>query len=323
MRFITFSVMLIACVGKRASPRTNVDTASPSPSPDTASSSMEDTSGETGGTPQEEACEAWGAPEPFGQISDSSLTEISGLAASRANPGVLWVLEDSGAAPVLTAINATGETVGTLTFDGVDNRDWEDLALGPCGDSTCLWVGDFGDNGDSRETVSLLWAVEPEVPEEPGFSLHVNPNTQVFEYPEGPQDAEALVVNQVGEPHILTKRRDTTTRIYRVPIESDGTSTAVLLGTMSTGSVSGLPTATTAADLWPDDSRLLVRGYLYTFEVALDTSGLDSAPSGESSPITTGLEAQGEAIAYDPTNRTIWHVSEGTNPHLWRILCED
>ena len=323
MRFTTLTVMLIACVGKRASPRPVVDTASPPSHLDTASSNPNDTSGETGEPIPDGACAAWGSPEPVGQIADSSLTEISGLAASRDNPGVLWVLEDSGAAPVLTAINTTGATLGTLTFDGVDNQDWEDLALGPCGDSTCLWVGDFGDNGGSRETVDLQWAVEPEAPAEPGFSLHVNPNTQVFEYPEGPQDAEALVVNHAGEPHILTKRTDTTTRIYRVPLEADGPTTAVLLGTMSTGSVSGLPTATTAADLWPDESRILVRGYLYSFEVALDASGLDSAPSGESSPISTGLEAQGEAIAYDSINRAIWHVSEGTNPHLWRILCED
>jgi hypothetical protein len=257
-----------------------------------------------------------------GQITDPSLTEISGLAVSRDNPGVLWVLEDSGASPVLTAIDTEGDTLGTLTFEGVANQDWEDLALGPCGDSTCLWVGEFGDNGGSRESVSILWATEPEVPSERGFSLSVTPDTQAYQYPEGPQDAEALVVNQHGEPHVLTKRTDITTRIYRIPLEPGTTTAGVLLGTMSTGSVSGLPTSTTAADLWPDDSRLVVRGYLYTFEVVLDDGGLDSAPSAESSPITTGLEPQGEAIAYDPTGRAIWHVSEGNNPHLWRIPCE-
>jgi hypothetical protein len=257
-----------------------------------------------------------------GQITDPSLTEISGLAVSRDNPGVLWVLEDSGASPVITAINTDGDTLGTLTFEGVANQDWEDLALGPCGDETCLWVGEFGDNGGSRESVSILWAAEPEIPSEPGFSLSVTPDIQAYQYPEGPQDAEALVVNQNGEPHVLTKRTDITTRIYRIPLEPGTTTAGVLLGTMSTGSVSGLPTSTTAADLWPDDSRLIVRGYLSTLEVSLADGGMAAAPTAEAKPITTGLEPQGEAIAYDPIRRIIWHLSEGSNPPLWRIPCE-
>jgi hypothetical protein len=327
MRFTPLALLLTACPAKQTTPRSGTDTASVSSSPDTATTgdtagSAGDSAGETGGPHPGEPCETWGAPEVVGQVSDPSLTEISGLAVSRDNPGVLWVLEDSGASPMLTAINTTGDTLGTLTFEGVDNQDWEDLALGPCGDETCLWVGEFGDNGNSRESVSILWAAEPEVDSELGFSLSVTPQLQAFRYPEGPQDAEALVVNGAGEPYVLTKRTDITTRIYRVPVEPGTTTEGILLGTMSTGTMSGLPTSTTAADLWPDDSRLLVRGYLYTFEALLDEGGLESASTAESRPVTTGLEPQGEAIAYDPLGRAIWHVSEGTNPHLWRIPCE-
>lgn len=320
MRFTLIAVYLVACSAKQTNPQSPTDTAALNPSADTASGL--DTSGETESVPSDEPCEDWLAAEVVGQISDPSLTEISGLAASRDNPGLLWVLEDSGADPVLTAINTEGDTLGTLTLEGVTNQDWEDLALGPCGDETCLWVGEFGDNGGSRESVSILWAIEPEIPDEPGFTISVVPAVQSYQYPEGPQDVEALVIDRGGQPHVLTKRTDATARIYRIPLEAGETTTGVLLGTMSTGSVSGLPTATTAADLWPDDSRLIVRGYLSTLEISLDEGGMASASVAEARPISTGLEPQGEAIAYDPTGRNIWHLSEGSNPHLWRIPCE-
>jgi len=39
--------------------------------------------------------------------------------------------------------------------------------------------------------------------------------------------------------------------------------------------------------------------------------------------LETGPEAQGEAIAYDPTNQGYWTVSEGIQPALYFSGCED
>lgn len=232
-------------------------------------------------------------------------------------------MEDSGALPVLTAIDSTGNTLGTLEVVGVENEDWEDLALGPCGSSSCLWVGDFGDNGWSRDQAAIIRLVEPELDGASGFQLSAASTTQLYTYPEGAQDAEALVIDVAGSPVVLTKRGDASSRLYRVPMEGVVATEAVLLATISTGATGGLSTSTTAADLWPDGTRLLVRGYFSTIELDLLGLELESADRAPFKEITTGLEQQGEAIAYDANERVIWHVSEGVQPPLYRIPCLD
>jgi hypothetical protein len=270
-----------------------------------------------------EPCQTWGEAEAVGRVEDPGLDEISGLAISRLNPGVLWVQEDSGAAPVLTALDPSGATLGTLQLTGVNNGDWEDLALGPCGTKTCLWVGEFGDNGASREEVALFWVEEPLLAGATGFALSAEARTQVYAYPEGPQNVEALMVDPSGQPHLLTKRTDGSSRLYRVPIEQPGTSTAVAMGRLEGGPVEGLSVVVTGADLWPDGSRLIVRTYLYSFELELGSAGLQSIAEAAATQVSTAAEPQGEAIAYDPLGRAIWHVSEGVNPALFRVACED
>ena len=261
-----------------------------------------------------------GAPEVVATVSDPELDEISGLVVSRRHAGVLWVHEDSGAGPVLTALSTDGASLATLTLRDASSVDWEDLAIAPCGEADCLWVGDFGDNSERRTDVQLLRVQEPDL-SVVGGALEASVTAYPYAYTEGPQDAEALVVTPTGQPYVLTKRTDATSHIYRVPT-SDNT-IAERVATISTGTTDGLPTATTAADLWPDGTRLLVRGYLYSFELTLGSEGLAGADSATHTAVTTGVELQGEAIAYDAVGQAIWHIGEGVNPPIWRIPCAD
>src|SRR4051812_26592257 len=73
------------------------------------------------------------APEPpFAQLSglvlEPQLREISGLAASRTHPDVLWVHNDGGNAARLYAIGKRGSLLATFDIAGVANTDWEDIA---------------------------------------------------------------------------------------------------------------------------------------------------------------------------------------------------
>ncbi len=76
-------------------------------------------------------------------ISDSRITESSGLAASHLHPGIYWTHNDSDDGPYLYAVDSsTGKTVATVTFSGVGKpRDVEAISIGPHND-----VGDIGDN---------------------------------------------------------------------------------------------------------------------------------------------------------------------------------
>jgi hypothetical protein len=333
-------VLLVAafgCSGKRAAPKSSPAAAHADDSgqtttdtgletgPDTgpATDTAPATAGDSGGSSPTGPCTEWGAAEAVGEVADPSLEEISGIVASALNPGVLWVIEDSGADPVVTALDTTGQTLGKVTLEGVGNRDYEDLAGGPCGESTCLFVGEFGDNGESRTDVAIYRFEEPVLTGTPDFALTATPDVFAYGYPEGPQNAEGLIVTPAGDPVVFTKRSDATTRLYRVPLVPDTVSEAVLLTTLTTAEVEGTASSATAADLWPDGSRLLVRTYLTVFELDLGDGGIASAEAAIPTHVTAALERQGEAIAYDPTARAIWHVSEGVQPALYRIGCLD
>jgi len=81
-----------------------------------------------------------------GTVADSSLTELSGLAASRHHPGVLWAHNDSGHAAVLFALGLDGANRGEFPLVGIAETDTEDIALV---DGT-VYLADIGDNDQRR-----------------------------------------------------------------------------------------------------------------------------------------------------------------------------
>ena len=98
----------------------------------------------------------------------ASLTETSGLVASRAHPGVLWAHDDSGGAPEVVAIDLDGADHGSVAVTGAEAFDWEDIALLPGADGgpDRLVVGDIGDNfGRIRQGAPIrLYVVDEPTP---------------------------------------------------------------------------------------------------------------------------------------------------------------
>ncbi len=100
-----------------------------------------------------------------GSIQNSSVTESSGIAASRKNANVLWTHNDSGNAAQVFPMTAAGTNLGTYTISGASNTDWEDIAIGPgpTAGAEYLYVGDIGDNNGVRSNVSVYRVPEPVV----------------------------------------------------------------------------------------------------------------------------------------------------------------
>lgn len=164
-------------------------------------------------------------PGPFGvdvqvagrTLQDPALSELSGLAASRRHPGVLYGINDSGNDPVVFAIGLDGGTVARLSLDGASNTDWEALAPAVDGDgSPVLWVGDIGDNTGSRSSIRIIRIPEPTelVDQESGWDEYR------LTYPDGPHDAEALAVHPAdGSLWVITKGKDGPGAVYQVPAD--------------------------------------------------------------------------------------------------------
>src|SRR5688572_7938470 len=90
---------------------------------------------------------AWSRPAFAGVFTDPELTEVSGLAASRAHPGIYWAQNDGDNGERLVAIRPDGSRVASLRVEGVRNTDWEDLDAFELDGKRYLLVSDTGDNG--------------------------------------------------------------------------------------------------------------------------------------------------------------------------------
>jgi hypothetical protein len=136
------------------------------------------------------------------------------VAASRATPGRLWALNDSGQ-PVLVALDTKGAVTGRLQLSGAMVEDWEAISVGPCPSGSCVHIGDIGDNDAERRQITVY-----RVPEPTGDASAATV-TDVFHaaYPDGAHDAESLFVTPDGRLHIVTKGETGPVAMYRFPAD--------------------------------------------------------------------------------------------------------
>jgi len=302
-------------------PDTDTDT-------DTAADSGDSTPGDTAAPdPAPPPCDAWAAPRDVGTVAEVTLDEVSGVAASTANPGVLWVHVDHGGAAAFYALDYTGAALGAVTLDGVVNDDWEAMALGPCagGEGACLWAADVGDNALDRTEVVLYSIPEPTVGWAGGLDATVVATRYPLVYADGPRNVEAFFLSEDGLPVFLTKRGDGFAEVFVVDTLTPGV-------TVNPRKLAEIPTrpadaesggVVTSADLWPDGTRALVRTYDRVWELDLGEAGLDGLAAAPEIALPFADVDHVEAVAYDGTLRGYWQIAEGPSPAITFTACLD
>jgi hypothetical protein len=249
------------------------------------------------------------------RISASGLAESSGLAASRARPGVWFTHNDSGHEPEIYAFNLNGELLGVHRVEGAGCRDWEDIAAGPCpegvgGPRDCLYVGDIGDNRRERPYVTIYVVPEP-VGTDPVRVL----GSWVVRYPGAPRNAETLLFDpRERRLLVVTKEKDGRSRLYRLPpdpvpqVEGMDPPEAVLLedlGALDFDGHDASDRSATGGDINVEGTRMLIRTYtrlcLWTREPS------SAAPIWEGRPLCRRFtaEAQGEGVAFGLDGRLV------------------
>src|ERR1044072_6506252 len=146
---------------------------------------------------------AYGQPATIATIKDKSISESSGLVASRTMPGAYWTHNDSGDGPFIYAFDTRGDSYGTFRVSGAEARDWEDIAAGPGPqpNRSYLYIGDIGDNDAVRPEVIVYRVAEPSLSASTRkFTKRRHGSTEPAEgirlkYHDGKHDAEALLVH--------------------------------------------------------------------------------------------------------------------------------
>ena len=252
-----------------------------------------------------------------GHISSAKLRETSGMVASRKNAGILWMHNDSGAGAELFAVTQSGETVASYRVTGASARDWEDIALGPGPEAgqDYLYIGDIGDNGAKRPYVILYRVPEPRVGHRNATVVASTSPARALRlsYPDGPHDAETLLVDPLtGDLYIITKR-DLFSRVYRASPPHSTTERILLerVALMPWGFAVG-------GDISADGQLILIRGYSSASMFKRPSKGpLWQAFLEPSTLVPLRQERQGEAICFNAQGTGYYTTSEGKNQPIY------
>ena len=238
---------------------------------------------------------------------DPEVLESSGLVDEGR---LLYTVNDSGDGPVVYAVDArTGETAARTTYSSNDVEDVEALAPGPGG---AVWVGDIGDNRGARDTVSVYRAAPLSTPgartEALGGGDPVTESVPArrydLAYPDGPRDAEALLVDPgTGRVFVVSKSVFGGT-VYAAPRH-------LRAGVNTLRPFARVDGLVTDGAFFPDGRHVVLRTYgdatVYTFP-DFRATGRVRLPS----------QPQGEGISVGPDGRVLLS-SEGVHSYVVEV----
>jgi hypothetical protein len=236
-------------------------------------------------------------------IRDQRIDESSGLAASADR---LWTINDGGSRLRVFELDRSCRVLRTIEA-GIDPYDVEDLARAAEG---TFWLADTGDNALNRSTV----AVERLRPDGSATPFRLT-------YPDGPHDAEAVLLAPSGQLFIATKE-PLTSNVYTPTGPLSAARPTPLRKVASTGF---LPTGTaggpvgaagqvvvTGGAVSPDGRTVVLRTYTDAYVWSAPNGDVGAAiASGKRRRIPLPPTAQGEAVAFSSDGRSLLTSTEG------------
>lgn len=238
------------------------------------------------------------APTALCTPSDAGLAELSGLGV---RGGVLLAVPDGGESVRVHVLDPrTCATVGLLQAQQ-DPFDVEDMAVGSDG---TVWLADVGDNRRTRTTVGLI---SMRIAENGGVRADLHRLT----YPDGPHDAEALLLEHGGRPVVVTKELSGTAGIYTPGRVASALAAPGPTPMRKVGELRLSPTSTpggpvpllgsvvvTGGAVSGDGTRVAVRTYTDAYVFAAPDG--DAVAALARTPVRVPLpdEGQGEAVAF-------------------------
>jgi hypothetical protein len=260
-----------------------------------------------------------------GTVEAFNLYEASGLAASRQNPGVLWIHNDSGFGGTVFALSTNGAYLGSYRVPSAFSGDYEDIAIGPgpVPGMDYIYLGDIGDNFSGRGSIRVHRFPEPAVyarqSGNPVSYFVAGAETLNLFYPdsEGPADAEVLMVDPVTGDLFIATKLETGTRIYRASraqLDAGGSVELAFVRQLGFAEPSG-------GDISPDGSLVALRDE--------DAAGSWKRSAGQSIGDALGgrgslvpvigrpREPNGEALGFHGAGLGYYTISEGFNQPIY------
>lgn len=267
--------------------------------------------------------------EQIGKITNRKIQEVSGIAESRRQKDILWMINDSGDDPMLYAVSFDGRLLTSVMVIGAQNVDWEDLASFDYEGRPYLLIADAGNNTVERSTFALYIVEEPM----PGVATVDTAWTITFAFQDGAQDCEAVAVDAEARKILLVSKRDVPSTLYELSLKPADASiqTAVRLGRVTTvvqpkpeeikDSLDRHHAQLTSLDLAPDGSAAALLTYrrLYLYRIA---EGAPWSAVFQSEPLVFEFPQlrQAESVCFSRDGHTLFITSEKKRAPILKII---
>ncbi|MEO8948495.1 MAG: hypothetical protein ABI308_08805, partial [Mucilaginibacter sp.] len=251
-----------------------------------------------------------------GRLQDRALDETSGIAASGLFKDMYYVHNDSGDTSRFFMITPDGKLHHTIYYAGVNmgQLDCEDIAVGPGPEKqkSYVYLGDIGDNGREKRTVTIY-----RFQEQPSWQKDsvINARTAklFLKYPDGPRDAETLMIDPIEKLLCIVSKRGDTVNLYTTPLIYKDNDTAILTPRCKLYFEGTKPFKwITAGDISRDGRHILLKNYekVYYWKRHTDEhiwQTMQKTPE----ILPYQVEKQGEAIGFTTDGKGYLTTSEG------------
>lgn len=247
---------------------------------------------------------------PIHSLDVDFINEASGIAASRNHIGWFYVHNDSGNPAELFIVDSIGHLKVRIKLEGIQNRDWEDIAIGPGPDSlkSYIYIGDIGDNTESRSNYFIYRLEEPIIPDSLSFpyEMKVTADRISFQYPlKESNNCEALMIDPITKDiYIATKSSVSCFYKLKYPYSLTSINTFELLLTIPVKKV-------TAGDISSDGTCLILKNYRRIFQWKRELGiTIDSMLKSKPTELPYLIEQQGEGLCWSVNGKSYFTISE-------------
>jgi hypothetical protein len=238
-------------------------------------------------------------------VSNAALREASGIADSKANPGYLWVEQDSGNPPEIGLLQHNGTFLKNIHLAHAVNRDWEDMVLstGPKQGIHYLYIAETGDNLLVHSDYAIYRLEEPLA----ATDTVQNVDKIAFFYPDGSHNAEAILVDPASKDIYIITKTDLKSKLFKLAYPY---STTVMNAVTEVGS---LPyNFAVSAALSPGGNEIVVKTYdaIYYYPRKTGETILQALSNIKPVSLPYLQEPQGEAIVFANSDSGFYTLSE-------------
>jgi len=233
-------------------------------------------------------------------IKDPRIVSPAGLAGDT-NAELYWTANRTGDQSLIYGLTNSGTVTGTFNYRA---RPVDVAGLAMVGDT--LYVGDIGDRNGSRNFVTVYLFDNPRA-----SGLTVTYRAYDFRFPDGPRNAETLLVSEAGRILLVTKDNDQGT-IYAGPRSSSP------LGMNRLTRVGTAPANVTDGVFLPGSEQFVLRTNtaVYLMDAAnyrtLATVELPSQPPGNA--VAVGLDGESLLLGSTGRNAKVYSIPIPTEP---------